>query len=178
MKVSPLRKAIEEGNLEAVISVLDRGADIEEVDLHGHPGLPLRLACFHGHAEIVAELVDRGADIFAPNAEGPEAPLRIATRGKHHKIIGLLLKHVAEVSLSSQTETDPSDRRKTRERRRADIGPPSGLMERRVMERRSTSVREVELTAGEWEAYFAQEKLADGDKEQELAQIVFERVRD
>ncbi len=62
---SELRSAIEQGDRAAVIRALDNGADIEEADMHGEPGLPLRMACFDGHLGIVTELIRRGANVAA-----------------------------------------------------------------------------------------------------------------
>jgi hypothetical protein len=178
MRVSLLRVAIERGSLEAVVSALDSGADIEEADQHGHSGLPLRLACFFGHVAIVRELIERGANIFAPNAEGPEAPLRIAARRNHQEIVDLLLRSVSDLSLDTLSSEDPAERRKKGDRRKVNVGPPKGMKDRRVAERRSTRVQEVELSDVEWEAFFVARKTVVVDKEQERAHFVLEKVRD
>lgn len=94
---SKLQQAIEEGDLIAVVVALESGADIEESDVHGYPGLPLRLACFNGHRDIIIELLDRGADIHALNHQGPGAPIRMAIRGGHLEVIELLVERGAEV---------------------------------------------------------------------------------
>ncbi|PKO36313.1 MAG: hypothetical protein CVU33_19105 [Betaproteobacteria bacterium HGW-Betaproteobacteria-6] len=181
---SALRRAIEKGNLQAVIAALDHGALIEEADMHGDPGLPMRIACFQGHADIVRELIKRGADIHAPNAQGAGGPIRTAARGKHTHIVELLMEHGAEVPEDVQLPGAKADeRRKRGDRRRRDVGPPVDIRERRLArERRVTFVREVELSDMQWERYFAQtqptarqtplHEVADS------ASLVFERVRD
>lgn len=68
---SALRRAIERGDLQAVHVAIDHGAEIEEADMHGDPGLPLRIACFKGYASIVEALIKRGASVNAPNCQGP-----------------------------------------------------------------------------------------------------------
>ncbi|MDE2442557.1 MAG: ankyrin repeat domain-containing protein [Betaproteobacteria bacterium] len=158
MKLSALRRAIEKGNLKAVMAALDQGADIEETDIHGDSGLPLRIACFKGLTDIVCELIRRGADIHAPNAQGTGGPIRMAHRGGHHMIVGLLLAHGAELPADlPPPKTDTSERRKRGERRIHNSGPPKGFNERRFFQdRRVTSVREIELDATQWEIYFAQ----------------------
>lgn len=184
MEMSALRKAIEQGSLEAVIAALDSGGDIEESDLHGHSGLPLRLACFFGHVAIVTELIERGANIFASNAEGPEAPLRIAARRNHQDIVDLLLKSVSDLSLNSVAMDDPAERRRSGDRRKVNVGPPKGMKERRVEERRNTRVQEVMLSDFEWEAMFASRKTVQAvdtvnvAEDHEWAHTVLGKVRD
>lgn len=94
---SKLITAIRKGYLRTLIEALDEGADIEEADMHGQPGLPLRTACFEGDLAIINELIQRGADINAPGADGPCMPLRLAVRSKNSKVVGLLLKQGATI---------------------------------------------------------------------------------
>jgi uncharacterized protein len=93
---SPLVSAIRAGRLSGVISTLDDGADVEEVDIHGCAGLPLRTACFEGEIAIIRELLRHGANPNAMAADGPGAPLRLALRSGHPEIAALLLDHGAE----------------------------------------------------------------------------------
>ncbi len=93
-----LMMAIRAGLLDGVINAITMGADIEEADMHGFTGLPLRTACFEGNVAIVRELLNHGADINAIAGDGPNAPLRLAQRGKHQDIIALLLAHGAETT--------------------------------------------------------------------------------
>lgn len=92
---SKLIDAIRNASLSGVIEALDRGADIEEADMHGQRGLPLRTACFVGNLAIIRELVARGADINAAGSDGPCAPLRLAIRCRHHGVAALLIKQGA-----------------------------------------------------------------------------------
>lgn len=94
---SKLIEAIRKGYLRTVIDALDDGANIEEADIHGHPGLPLRTACFQGDLAIIDELIRRGANINATGADGPGMPIRLAVRAKNSKVIALLLKHGAMI---------------------------------------------------------------------------------
>lgn len=94
---SPLIEAIRANNLLRVVSALDDGADVEENDIHGYPGLPLRTACFFGSVPIIRELLTRGADVNAPTADGPGAPLRAALRAGHSEIVALLLSRDAQI---------------------------------------------------------------------------------
>lgn len=179
---STLQKAVEQGNLLAVIAALDGGADIDAADMHGHRGLALRTACFRGHADIVRELLRRGADVHAPNAQGAGAPVRVALRCEHYVIVRLLVEHGAEIPQDLALPLDGGDdRRQRRDRRQHDDGPPSGLKDRRcAQDRRVTSVREVELSDRQWSTYFAQvrAKAAHVDEVADVASLVLERARD
>ena len=75
------------------------------------------------------------------------------------------------------------ERRKRRERRMRNSGPPKGLGERRVCEeRRVTSVTEVELSEKQWETYFSASMpvipFPTLHDTADIASRVFERARD
>lgn len=73
---------------------------------------------------------------------------------------------------------DLEERRKGRERRSANLGPPSGCGERRrCCERRAMSVSEIEISPEEWERYFANKGSAQGDHAAERAARSIERIR-
>ena len=97
IKTSPLMAAIRARNLDAVRQALDNGAQVDETDIHGHPGLPLRTACFEGETAIVAELIQRGANVNAPGSDGHGMPIRLAARAGHRAIIDLLVANGAEI---------------------------------------------------------------------------------
>lgn len=92
---SKLISAIRAARLSGVIAALNEGADIEEIDMHGHGGLPLRTACFEGNQAIVVELLKRGANPNASAADGTSAPVRLALRRGHTEIAALLIQHGA-----------------------------------------------------------------------------------
>jgi uncharacterized protein len=94
---SPLIEAIRANSLHRVVSALEDGADVNEKDIHGHPGLPLRTACFSGNVPIIRELLNHGADVNAPTADGPGAPLQAALRAGHTEIVALLLSRDARI---------------------------------------------------------------------------------
>lgn len=184
--VGVLQEAIERGCLESVLLALDCGADVEEPDVHGCPGLPLRLACFYGHVEIVQELLRRGARLDSSNAQGPGAPLRMAKRGGHDRIVALLMAHGAESPPDVPARVKPlaAERRKGRERRVVDYGPPQGMRDRRHREdRRATSIGELELSHIEWAAFFKTTDIGLQGMPRwggapEGAALVLERARD
>lgn len=85
-----LIEAIRTGDVREVICALEAGADIEQPDMHGYPGLPLRTACFEGNPAIVGALLERGANPDTPTGDGPGAPLRLALRRGHQAVVDLL----------------------------------------------------------------------------------------
>jgi hypothetical protein len=99
---SKLITAIRAGKLSEVTEALNNGADPEEADMHGFVGLPLRTACFEGNVEIVQELLSRGVNINAIAGDGPNAPMRLAQRGKHQQVVTLLVQYGA-----TPTDTGP-----------------------------------------------------------------------
>lgn len=179
-----LRRAIERGNLHAVLTALEHGANIEEADMHGDPGLPLRIACFKGHAAIVKELIKRGANVNAPNAHGIGGPIRMAAKANHRDIIHLLMQHGAELPPDVKLSLDDAgDRRKGVDRRKRNVGAPQGFTERRSgKERRATSVEELTLSDAQWETYFSQAQplpVAPATHDfDEAVSMVLARVRD
>lgn len=96
-QTSELMNAVRAGNLDGILLAIAHGADVEEADMHGYPGLPLRTASFAGHYDIVLTLLEHGANVNAPTAEGNGAPLRLARRAKHQHIASLLLERGAEL---------------------------------------------------------------------------------
>lgn len=180
---SALRRAIERADIQAVNVAIEHGADIEEADMHGDPGLPLRTACFKGHASIVETLIKHGANINAPNGQGPGGPIRMAAKGHHMGIVHLLMVPGAELPADLHLPlNDSAERRKRIDRRKRNQGAPLGFTERRrAQERRATSVHELTLTDLQWDTYFTQSQpLPTHHTEQidDSVSMLFERVRD
>lgn len=120
----------------------------------------LRRAIEQGNLHAVRVAIAHGADIDAPNAQGSGGPIRMALKGQHPDVIDLLIAHGAALPEDvSLPRADNGERRKRKERRLRNAGPPRGLPERRVQpDRRMTSVREIELDEAQWENYFAQSR--------------------
>lgn len=151
---SKLQKAIRQGSLEAVAAALSDGADIDEADIHGYPGLPLRVACFMGDNAIVDALLKSGASIDVANSEGAGAPIRMALRGQHLETVRLLLKYGAEIPPGIDLALPPEEISKARlvaavrqqglavgSRAPAKQGP-------------DTEIREVQVSHEQWSAVF------------------------
>lgn len=105
-KPSELIEAIKAASLDRVLSALQNGADVNEPDVHGYPGLPLRTACFAGNVPIIRELLARGADVNAATADGPGAPIRLCLRAGHREIAALLIAHDAEIPFGSEIDAE------------------------------------------------------------------------
>ncbi|TIA01739.1 hypothetical protein D6C82_03433 [Aureobasidium pullulans] len=84
-----LRAASENGHLEVVHFLVDRGADIELI----WSGTALRAASENGHLEVVQFLLDRGADV---NSGYRTFPLHAALGRAHTEVCMLLLKRGAD----------------------------------------------------------------------------------
>lgn len=180
---SDLRQAVERGDLSALRLALEAGGDIEEADIHGDPGLPLRVACFAGHLEVVRELIAHGARIDAPNDQGVGGPMRAALRGGHDAIVKLLEASGAAPAGLTGERRNTGERRMLGDRRKRDNGPPAALRERREQqERRTTSVREIELSELQWENYFSQSqpnlRLEPAPEAEHEVSLILARARD
>ena len=84
--------AIEADNIQAVWKAIGDGADPRHSDDRGYADLPLRKACYFGHSAIVKFLINQGADANAQNFEGLSAPLRLAAKSGHMRVVASLLK--------------------------------------------------------------------------------------
>ena len=84
-----LAQAIKEGNVEDVIDVLDKGADLNIT--FNRYFAPLHTACEYGHTTIVAALIDRGADLHAVGMYGKK-PIHMACRNGHTEVIKTLIE--------------------------------------------------------------------------------------
>ena len=92
---SEMNLAVWAGDEGIVRLLLDRGANVNKVDLREDP--PLSLAVRAGHERMVRLLLDRGADVNGSGLwAGP--PLSLAVRAGHEGIVRLLLDRGADVN--------------------------------------------------------------------------------
>jgi hypothetical protein len=90
-----LIKAAEQGDLEAVINLLDQGTGLNVTDSRGIT--PLIAASYQNHVEVAQELIDRGADVNLKDNSQQNAFL-IATSEGYLELLQITLSAGADVS--------------------------------------------------------------------------------
>ena len=95
----PLHTASENGQLDVVLSLLDRGADVNEVD--SHRWTALFVAAMAGKLEVAKLLIERGAYVNARSRAG-WTPLLAGTRHGNLEVTRLLLDHGADVNAKTR----------------------------------------------------------------------------
>ena len=101
---TPLRYAINNGNIQIVMALLNSGADVNDLDETNRT--PLHFALYNHHREIVLALVNRGADIHA--RDGLErTPLHIASWLGNGELAMVLVDRGADVNGRDQGEKSP-----------------------------------------------------------------------
>ena len=94
---SPLADAAMRGDVEAVKSLLDGGADVNVPQGDGMSAL--HWAASRGDVEVVGLLISAGADIAAVTRIGSYTPLHVASKGGHTAVATALIEAGAEVSV-------------------------------------------------------------------------------
>ncbi len=95
--MTPLQDAVNRGDLQAVRSLVEQGAPINERSILLGP--PLLQAATQGRADIVKVLLDHGADINA--GQGNFIPLSAAASKGHLEVVKLLLDRGADIDAKS-----------------------------------------------------------------------------
>jgi ankyrin repeat protein len=90
-----LHAAAEEGNIDALKSLLERGVDINARGASNQT--PLHVAVVEGNVDVVRLLVERGAEVESRNNFG-RTPLHGSSRFGHLEVSRLLLNHGANVN--------------------------------------------------------------------------------
>lgn len=98
-QAGPLHDAAKSGDLNAIASALDAGANIEEQE---KGATPLFLAVRSGHAEAAELLIKRGADVNKESALG--MPMTVAVLKDAADMIRLLLAHGADANGTTRGE--------------------------------------------------------------------------
>jgi len=87
--------AAEEGNLQKVKNLLEKGADVNAEDSEGVT--VLMNAVFGRQIEIIEFLIERGADIHAKSSKGECTTLMCASYEGYKEIVELLIENGADV---------------------------------------------------------------------------------
>jgi ankyrin repeat protein len=88
--------AIKRANVQLVLDLLGRGADVNALDRYGQTAL--MRAAHAGHRELVETLIAQGADLNITAKHGLSA-LMLAVIAEHAEIARLLAKAGADLSL-------------------------------------------------------------------------------
>ncbi|ORY82021.1 ankyrin repeat-containing domain protein [Protomyces lactucae-debilis] len=91
-----LHRAASKGDLERVMALVERGADVTILDNAGVSAL--HDACLKGNAKVTAFLLSKGAPINARDCEG-DYPLLDAAQNDHYEVCQLLLEAGANPTL-------------------------------------------------------------------------------
>jgi ankyrin repeat protein len=94
-----LHAASHAGHLEAVRSLLEGGADVNERNKTHHT--PLLYASMRGKVEVAKLLIEYGADVNFQDWTG-WTPLQAASRHSHPDVVRLLLNHGADANTMNQ----------------------------------------------------------------------------
>uniref|UniRef100_A0A9J8C895 Ankyrin repeat and KH domain containing 1 n=1 Tax=Cyprinus carpio carpio TaxID=630221 RepID=A0A9J8C895_CYPCA len=98
---SPLTLAACGGHVELAALLIERGANLEEVNDEGYT--PLMEAAREGHEEMVALLLAQGANINAQTEETQETALTLACCGGFLEVADFLIKAGADIELGCST---------------------------------------------------------------------------
>ncbi|HEV7765251.1 MAG TPA: ankyrin repeat domain-containing protein [Thermoanaerobaculia bacterium] len=100
--------AIEDGDLDAVRALIERGAAVDTPISYGeHSITPLLKASWDGELEIVQYLIGKGANVNARATDTQETALMNAITNGHIGIVKALLAAKADVSLRNSYDFNP-----------------------------------------------------------------------
>lgn len=100
-----LIKAAQQGDLEALLSLLGAGTDVNVRDAHDRTAL--MIAAARGQTPILWALLDRGADVNASGLDGWTA-LTWAVRSGYSDIVRILLDRGSSMELQQYAVASPS----------------------------------------------------------------------
>ncbi len=102
--LSPLHRAVRNGETEVVETLIAAGADVNAKDNDGES--PLHRAARSGETEVVETLIAAGADVNAKDNYG-ESPLHRAARNSETKVVETLIAAGADVNAKDNYEYTP-----------------------------------------------------------------------
>ena len=97
--LTPLMSAAQEGNIDLVNSLLEKGIDIDEIN--SNKSTALMIAASHGHTKIVLSILSYGADINFQNNKGWSALMLAAQKG-NLETINVLLSNGANILIRNK----------------------------------------------------------------------------
>nr|CAG8447571.1 15091_t:CDS:2 [Entrophospora candida] len=102
-----LHRACQEGKLDRVKYLIDKGSDINACDNAGWSSL--HEAAYHGYLDIVCFLLENGAEVNAISYDELDTPLHDACAEGHEDIIRVLLEYGADPEKTNVNEKRPVD---------------------------------------------------------------------
>jgi len=103
---SPLIKAILENDKDAIISLVEQGADVNAKDDDGNTALMLAVD-EQNNGDIVKCLVEHGADINAKNDDGETALIWAALDSGNENVVKYLVEKGADVNIKGEEGQTP-----------------------------------------------------------------------
>lgn len=144
----PIVLAAEQGDIAAVKSLLDQGADKEAITVEGET--PLMAAAARGHIQVISLLLDRGADINRQSGTAPyHTALFRAVLNQREDTVTFLLDHGADFSVQDSVGKTVLDRARETEAQRI-----VGLLGR--------GKEGASATAADWKAFEMQRAVLPG----------------
>jgi ankyrin repeat protein len=101
---TPLMDAAKEGDLETVLDLLRRGAEVNGRSNKGKT--PLHYAAAHGHVEVVKQLITHGAEIDSRDRDWHTPLMLAAIYGCNHTVQALIVNG-ADVNAKTLNGTTP-----------------------------------------------------------------------
>jgi ankyrin repeat protein len=101
-----MHAASENGQIDAVRSLLDYGSDVDERD--ASQWTALAVASRNGKLQVAKLLIERGADVNSRGATG-WTPMHLASKGGHLDVVRLLLDHNADFNARQRSQRTALD---------------------------------------------------------------------
>lgn len=92
----PIHRAVKQGDLAEVQSLIETGKGVNDLD--GTGVSPLHYAALYGHKDIANLLISKGALIDSRSIREDATPLHMAVSGRHTDIVMLLIEKGANVN--------------------------------------------------------------------------------